>query len=205
MVSDTRNQTSETSAGDTNDCGVGDSKSRTSHKHQEEEHLPHSHPPPLTSEMIMQQLLESQRNTEQALKNIEEILRNFVQNPRQSHSSGYATSTGNKRALETDPPKLATSATKKTKIAGQVSSHGAPRTVKGLCFNCREVGHYHRFCPYPPKKKQWTYEAHVSNPTMNKIPEGETVATGKFSSNQPPIDVLFNFGSLCSTTSQRIT
>jgi hypothetical protein len=39
----------------------------------EEEHLPY--PPSFTSEMFMQHVLRSQRNTEQALKNIEDLLK----------------------------------------------------------------------------------------------------------------------------------
>jgi hypothetical protein len=40
--------------------------------HQEEEHLPHSPPPPLTAEMFLQQLLGSQLNTDR------DIMRNFA-------------------------------------------------------------------------------------------------------------------------------
>jgi hypothetical protein len=73
MVSSTCNQTYETSASDTNGSGAGNSENRIRNEPHEEEHLPY--PPSFTSEMFMQHMLRSQCNTEQALKNIEDLLK----------------------------------------------------------------------------------------------------------------------------------
>jgi hypothetical protein len=82
MVSSTCNQTYETSASDTNGSGAGNSENRSRNEPHEEEHLPHT--PPFTSEMFMQHVLRSQRNTEQALKNIEDLLKKGFIRPSKS-------------------------------------------------------------------------------------------------------------------------
>jgi hypothetical protein len=50
-------------------------------------------------------------------------------------------------------------------------------------LHCDQPGHFSRFCPYPPRKKQQTYPARVHNTTVDEIPEGEPVTAGKFPVN----------------------
>jgi hypothetical protein len=94
----------------------------------------------------------------------------------------------------------------KTAIAmGQGNSKGAigsAGTVKGPYYNCDQPGHFLKFCPYPPRKKQQTYNARVHHTTMDEIPEGEPIIAGKFPVNQNPAVVLFDFGSSHSFMSQ---
>jgi hypothetical protein len=79
---------------------------------------------------------------------------------------------------------------------------GSAGTVRAPCYNCDQLGHLSRFCPYPPRKKQQTYHARVHNTTVDDIPKGEPVTTGKFPVNQHPVVVLFDFGSSHSFMSQ---
>jgi hypothetical protein len=89
--------------------------------------------------------------------------------------------------------------------AGQGNSKGAigsAGTVKGPCYNCDQLGHFLKFCPYPPRKKQQTYTARVHHTTVDEISEGEPVIAGKFPVNQHPAVVLFASGSSHSFMSQ---
>jgi hypothetical protein len=88
---------------------------------------------------------------------------------------------------------------------GQDNSKGAigsAGTMKGPCYNCDQPGHFSKFCPYLPRKKQQTYNARVHHTTVDEIPEGERVTAGKFSVNQNPAVVLFDSGSSHSFMSQ---
>jgi hypothetical protein len=88
---------------------------------------------------------------------------------------------------------------------GQGNSKGAigsASTVKRPCYNCDQSGHFSKFCPYPPRKKQQTYNARVHHTTVDEIPEGEPVTAGKFPINQNPTIVLFDSGSSHSFMSQ---
>jgi hypothetical protein len=86
-----------------------------------------------------------------------------------------------------------------TAAAGQGNSKGV---VKGPCYNCDQPGHFSKFYPYPPRKKQHTYNARVHHTTVDEIPEGEPVTAGMFSVNQNPAVVLFDYGSSHSFMSQ---
>jgi hypothetical protein len=89
--------------------------------------------------------------------------------------------------------------------AGQGNSKGAigsASTVRGPCYNCDQSGHFSKFCPYLPRKKQQTYTARVHHTTVDEIPEGEPVTAGKFPVNQHPVVVLFDSGSSHSFMSQ---
>jgi hypothetical protein len=89
--------------------------------------------------------------------------------------------------------------------AGQGNSKGAigsAGTVKGPCYNYDQLGHFSKFCPYPPRKKQQTYTARVHHTTMDEIPEGEPVTVSKFPVNQHPAVILFDSGSSYSFMSQ---
>jgi hypothetical protein len=88
---------------------------------------------------------------------------------------------------------------------GQGNSKGAigsAGTVKGPCYNCDQSDHFLKFCPYPPRKKQQTYKARVHHTTMDEVPEGEPVTSGKFPINQNTVVVLFDSGSSHSFMSQ---
>jgi hypothetical protein len=74
--------------------------------------------------------------------------------------------------------------------------------VRGPCYNCDQPGHFSRFCPYPPKKKQQTYPAWVHSTTIDEIPEEEPMTAGKFLVNHHPAVVLFDSGSSHSFMSQ---
>jgi hypothetical protein len=79
---------------------------------------------------------------------------------------------------------------------------GSAGTVRGPCYNCDQPGHFSKFCPYPPKKKQQTYNARVHSTTVDEIPEGEPITAGKFTVNENPAVVLFDSGSSYSFMSQ---
>jgi hypothetical protein len=103
------------------------------------------------------------------------------------------------------PYKMAVSPTRTAATAGQGNSKGAIRSagiVKGPCYNYDQPGHFSKFCPYLPRKKQHTYNAQVHHTTMEEIPEGEPVTAGKFPVNQNPTVVLFDSGSSHSFMSQ---
>ena len=93
---------------------------------------------------------------------------------------------------------MAVQSNKAAATAVQGSSKGAvvsTGTVRGLCYNCDQLGHFSRFYPYPPKKKQQTYNAWVHSTTVDEIPEGEPVTTSKFPVNENSAVVLFDSGS----------
>jgi hypothetical protein len=103
------------------------------------------------------------------------------------------------------PYKMAVQSNKATTSAGQGSSKGvvgSAGTVKGPCYICDQPGHFSRFYPYLPRKKQQTYTAHVHHTTVEEIPEGEPITAGKFPVNQHPVVVLFDSGSSHSFMSQ---
>jgi hypothetical protein len=79
---------------------------------------------------------------------------------------------------------------------------GSVGTVKIPCYNCDQLGHFSRFSPYPPRKKQQTYTARVHHTTMEEIPEGEPITAGKFPVNRYPVVVLFDSRSSHSFMSQ---
>jgi hypothetical protein len=89
--------------------------------------------------------------------------------------------------------------------AGQGNSKGAigsAGTVRGPCYNCDQPGHFSKFYPYPPRKKQQTYTARVHHTTVDEIPKGEPITVGKFPVNQHAAVVLFDSGSSHSFMSQ---
>jgi hypothetical protein len=106
------------------------------------------------------------------------------------------------------PYKMVVPPAKTTATVGQGNSKraiGSAGTVRGPCYNCDQSGHFSKFCPYPPKKKQQTYTARVHHTTVDEIPEEEPITTGKFPVNQHPTVVLFDSGSSHSFMSQAFT
>jgi hypothetical protein len=84
------------------------------------------------------------------------------------------------------PYKMVVSPARTAATTGQGNSKGAigsAGTVKGPCNNCDQPGHFSKFCPYPPRKKQQTYNARVHHTTVDEIPEGEPITAGKFPVN----------------------
>jgi len=76
------------------------------------------------------------------------------------------------------------------------------------CFNCKQVGHWARDCPYPKRNSA----AGVNNRTgrvhytsTEEIPVGEEVTAGMFLVNQHPAVVLFDSGASHSFMSQAFT
>jgi hypothetical protein len=60
------------------------------------------------------------------------------------------------------PYKMAVPPARTAAAAGQGNSKGAigsASIVKGPCYNFDQPGHFSKFCPYPPRKKQQTYNA----------------------------------------------
>jgi hypothetical protein len=86
--------------------------------------------------------------------------------------------------------------------AGQGSLVGAGTTVRGSCYNCGQMGHFSKACPFPAKKKQTTYPARVHHTTVDEIPEGEPMTASMFPINQYPAVILFDSGSSHSFMSQ---
>jgi hypothetical protein len=81
------------------------------------------------------------------------------------------------------PYKMAVPPARTAVTVGQDNSKGtigSASTVKGPCYNCDQPGHFSKFYPYPPRKKQQTYNARVHHTTVDEIPEGEPVTAGKF-------------------------
>jgi hypothetical protein len=97
------------------------------------------------------------------------------------------------------PPARTAATTGQGNLKGAIGSAG---TVKGPYYNCDQPGHFSKFCPYPSRKKQQTYNARVHHTTVDEIPEGEPVTADKFLVNQNPTIVLFNSGSSHSFMSQ---
>jgi hypothetical protein len=103
------------------------------------------------------------------------------------------------------PYKMAVQPAKTAVTTGQGSSKGAMGStgiVRRPYYNCDQLGHFSRFCPYPPKKKQQTYTARVHSTTMDEIPEGLPITAGKFPVNQHPTVILFDSRSSHSFMSQ---
>jgi hypothetical protein len=103
------------------------------------------------------------------------------------------------------PYKMVMQLAKTAATTGQGSSKGAigsAGTIRGPCYNCDQPDYFSRFCPYPPRKKQQTYLAHVHNTTIDEIPEGEPMTASKFPVNQHPAVVLFDSGLSHSFMSQ---
>jgi hypothetical protein len=97
------------------------------------------------------------------------------------------------------PPARIATTTRQGNSKGAIGSAG---TVKGPCYNCDQSGHFSKFYPYPPRKKQQTYNARVHHTTVDEIPEGEPITASKFPVNQNPAVVLFDSGSSHSFMSQ---
>jgi len=87
------------------------------------------------------------------------------------------------------------------------TGQGSPKTHPDNrhCFNCKQVGHWARDCPYPKRNSaaggnNRTCRVHYT--TVEEIPEGEAVTAGMFLVNQHPAVVLFDSGALHSFMSQ---
>jgi hypothetical protein len=79
---------------------------------------------------------------------------------------------------------------------------GSAGIVRGPCYNCDQPGHFSKFYPYPPIKKQQTYTARVHHTTVDEILEGELITAGNFPINQHSAVILFDSRSSHSFMSQ---
>jgi len=73
------------------------------------------------------------------------------------------------------------------------------------CFNCKQVGHWARDCPYPKRNSAAggnNRTGRVRYTTVEEIPEGEVVTAGMFLVNPNPAVVLFDSGASHSFMSQ---
>ena len=78
--------------------------------------------------------------------------------------------------------------------SGQGSSNVPP--ANRPCWNYNKPGHWASTCPYPPKNAQGNVrQGRVHYTTMEEIPAGEVVTTGKFLVNDHPAVVLFDSGA----------
>jgi hypothetical protein len=66
-----------------------------------------------------------------------------------------------------------------------------------LCWNYNKPSHWANSCPYPPKQNSQgnVRQGRVHYTTIEEIPVGEVVTTGKFLVNDHPAVVLFDSGA----------
>jgi hypothetical protein len=64
------------------------------------------------------------------------------------------------------------------------------------CWNYNKPGHWSRNCPYPKKNaNQGGHQGHVHYNSIEEIPSGEVVTSGKFLVDQHSAVVLFDSGA----------
>ena len=76
------------------------------------------------------------------------------------------------------------------------------------CFNCKQVGHWARDCPYLKRNAASGSNNRIGRvhyTTVEEIPKGEAVTAGMFLVNQHPAVVLFDSGASHSFMSQAFT